>query len=111
MAKAGTALASIPVLVVISALIGVNYGANLSLFPSITKDYYGVDHFGTNYGLVFTAWGVGGFTLALIAGRLYDVHQTFAFAYYGASSLLVIAAIVLFFLKEPHHMEQNGVRV
>jgi OFA family oxalate/formate antiporter-like MFS transporter len=108
MAKAGTALASIPVLVVVSALIGVNYGANLSLFPSITKDYYGVDHFGTNYGLVFTAWGVGGFMLALLAGRLYDVHQTFAFAYYGASGLLIIAAIVLFFLKEPHHLEHNG---
>lgn len=41
--------------------------------------------------------------LALLAGRLYDVYQTFAFAYYGASALLIIAAIALFFLRAPHH--------
>ena len=33
--------------------IGANYGANLALFPSITKDYYGLKNFGVNYGLVF----------------------------------------------------------
>ena len=107
--KVDNALASVPVMVIVSALIGVNYGANLSLFPSITKDFYGTVNFGTNYGLVFTAWGVGGFMLSLLAGRLYDVYQTFAVAYYGASGLLILAAIVLFFLKEPHHLEkQNG---
>jgi MFS transporter, OFA family, oxalate/formate antiporter len=48
----------------LSALIGANYGANLSLFPSLTKDYYGLKNFGVNYGLVFTSWGVGGFMLS-----------------------------------------------
>ncbi len=55
----GSVLASVPVLAAVSALIGANYGANLALFPSITKDYYGLKNFGMNYGLVFTAWGVG----------------------------------------------------
>jgi len=77
-------------------------GANLSLFPSITKDYYGLKNFGVNYGLVFTAWGVGGFMLALLAGKIYDKYQTFAFAYYGACVLLVMAAIVTFTVKPPH---------
>ena len=90
----------------LSALIGANYGANLSLFPSITKDYYGLKNFGVNYGLVFTAWGVGGFMLSLGAGKLYDIYHTFAYAYYGASTLLVLAAIVTFLVKPPriaHH--------
>ncbi len=56
--NAGSAFASIPVLAIICAIIGANYGANLSLFPSTTKDYYGLKNFGVNYGLVFTAWGV-----------------------------------------------------
>jgi OFA family oxalate/formate antiporter-like MFS transporter len=60
--------ANIGVLAGLSALIGANYGANLSLFPSITKDFYGIRNFGTNYGLVFTAWGMGGFMLAKLAG-------------------------------------------
>ena len=101
-ATEGSVLATVPVLAAISALIGANYGANLSLFPSITKDYYGLKHFGMNYGLVFTAWGVGGFMLALLAGKLYDLYQTFNYAYYGAATLLVIAAAVTFTVKPPH---------
>ncbi len=102
-------LGTIPAMAIISALIGANYGANLALFPSITKDFYGMKNFGANYGLVFTAWGVGGFMLAKLAGAMYVKHQTFAIAYYGASILLVLAAIMVFFLKPPHHIEEVEV--
>ena len=68
----GTALASAPCLILIVALIGANYGSNLALFPSITKDFFGLKNFGMNYGLVFTAWGVGGFMLAKLAGMIFD---------------------------------------
>ncbi len=102
-ATAENTLGTIPVMALISALIGANYGANLSLFPSITKDFYGLKNFGMNYGLVFTAWGVGGFMLAKLAGTMYVKHQTFAIAYYGASALLILAAIMTIFVKAPHH--------
>ncbi len=82
-------------------LIGANYGANLSLFPATTKDYYGLKNFGTNYGLVFTAWGVGGFMLALLAGKVYDMTNSFNFAYYCSAALLVAAAIAACFVKPP----------
>jgi OFA family oxalate/formate antiporter-like MFS transporter len=98
------ALGTIPMMAVISALIGANYGANLSLFPSITKDFYGLKNFGMNYGLVFTAWGVGGFMLAKLAGAMYVKHETFAIAYYGASALLILAAIMTILVKAPHHI-------
>jgi OFA family oxalate/formate antiporter-like MFS transporter len=102
-ATEGSTLANVPVLALLSALIGANYGANLSLFPSITKDFYGLKNFGMNYGLVFTAWGAGGFMLAKLAGMMYVKSQTFAIAYYGASALLVVAAVMTFFVKPPHH--------
>ncbi|PJB27445.1 hypothetical protein CO111_05310, partial [Candidatus Desantisbacteria bacterium CG_4_9_14_3_um_filter_50_7] len=47
-------LGNMIVLSIISALIGANYGANLSLFPSHTKSCYGLKNFGSNYGFVFT---------------------------------------------------------
>jgi OFA family oxalate/formate antiporter-like MFS transporter len=109
LADKGSMLATVPVLSLVSALIGANYGANLSLFPSITKDYYGLKNFGVNYGLVFTAWGAGGFMLALGAGKLYDLTGKFAFAYYGAMGLLVLAAIVTFLLKNPHAAHEAAV--
>lgn len=106
--KEGNALATIPVLALISACIGANYGANLSLFPSMTKDFYGLKNFGMNYGLVFTAWGAGGFMLAYLAGKMYDKYETFAIAYYGAIGLLVLAAVVAIPLKAPHHIEESA---
>jgi len=105
-AKGNSILASVSILAVISALIGANYGANLSLFPSVTKDFYGLKNFGMNYGLVFTSWGVGGFMLAMLAGKVYVTTQSFNFAYYCSSALLVAAAILTFVLKPPHHTQQ-----
>jgi OFA family oxalate/formate antiporter-like MFS transporter len=101
-------MGTIPAMAVLSALIGANYGSNLALFPSITKDFYGLKNFGMNYGLVFTAWGVGGFMLAKLAGEMFVKYQTFAIAYYGASALLIFAAIAVFFLKPPHHTIEHA---
>ncbi|NQU09515.1 OFA family MFS transporter [bacterium] len=102
-ATTGTLLGNAVVLAVLSALIGATYGANLALFPSLTKDYYGLKNFGVNYGLVFTAWGLGGFMLSLLAGLVYDKTQGFTFAYYCSCGLLLAAAAVTFVVKAPHH--------
>lgn len=98
---AGSVLANAVVMAVLSALIGACYGANLALFPSITKDFYGLKSFGMNYGMVFTAWGVGGFMLAMLAGKMYDATKSFSVAYYGACGLLILAAIATPFLRGP----------
>ena len=95
------ALGSVAVMAALSALIGANYGANLALFPSMTKDYYGLKNFGVNYGLIFTAWGLGGFTLSLLAGAVFDRTQSFTFAYYGSAVMLVVAAAATLLLKPP----------
>lgn len=100
-AKSGTLLANPIVMSVLSALIGANYGANLSLFPSVTKDFYGLKNFGVNYGLVFTSWGLGGFALSLLAGSVYDRTHSFAFAYYCSAGLLIAAALTTLFVRPP----------
>jgi OFA family oxalate/formate antiporter-like MFS transporter len=97
------ALGTAPVLAILSALIGANYGANLALFPSVTKDFYGLKNFGVNYGLVFTAWGLGGFMLSMLAGHVYDATKTFTFAYECSAGLLVAAAVVTFLVTPPTH--------
>jgi OFA family oxalate/formate antiporter-like MFS transporter len=107
----GSVLAHMAVLALMSAFIGANYGANLSLLPSITKDYYGLKNFGMNYGLVFTAWGVGGFVLPLAAGNVFDRSKvggspgSFELAYYIAAAALAAAAVAVLVLKPPHHHE------
>ena len=101
-------LANAVVLAVVSALIGANYGANLAIFPSVAKDFYGLKNFGVNYGLFFTAWGFGGFLLALLAGKVYDATGSFNFAYYCSATVLIVAAAATFILKTPHREEKEA---
>jgi len=88
---------------VIGALIvGFDYGACLSLFPSITSDYYGLKNFGLNYGVVFTAWGVGGFFMpTYIAGTINVATGFYDLSFYVAAILCVIAAAITFIVKPP----------
>jgi len=84
-----------------SVFIGFNYGANLSVFPSATKDYFGMKNFGVNYGCVFTAWGVGGILGPLLSGWIFDTSQNFNTAYLIASFCLLIAAGLTFATRAP----------
>jgi OFA family oxalate/formate antiporter-like MFS transporter len=88
-------------LIVASVLIGFNYGANLSVFPSATKDYFGLKNFGVNYGFVFTAWGVGGSLGPLLCGYIYDTSKNFNGAYTIAAICLLIAAGLTFVTRAP----------
>ena len=62
---------------------------------------------GINYGLVFTAWGFGGFLLALLAGKVHDATGSFAFAYYCSAGLLVVAAVATLLMRPPHQLEEE----
>lgn len=84
-----------------SAVVGFSYGACLSLFPSTTADYWGTKNLGLNYGIMFTAWGVGGVFGPLLAGKIADMTGTYNMAYLIASSLMIFAAALTFITKAP----------
>jgi len=73
-------------------MIGACYGANLALFPSATKDHFGLKSFGLNYGVMFTAWGVGGLILPRIAGMIKDFTGKEDLAFHIASGLMIAGA-------------------
>ena len=75
-------------------VIGACYGANLTLFPSATKDQFGLKSFGMNYGVMFTAWGVGGLILPRVAGMVKDMTGKEDMAFYIASGLMVCGAVL-----------------
>lgn len=61
--------------IVAAALIGFNYGGSFALFPAITADYFGNKNVGSNYGWMFTAYGVAGLAGPLLAGYFKDAAQ------------------------------------
>ncbi len=58
-----------------AGLIGFNYGGSFALFPAITADYFGNKNVGSNYGWMFTAYGVAGLAGPLLAGYFKDAAQ------------------------------------
>jgi len=84
------------ILLIAVLLIGACYGANLSLFPSATRDYFGLKSFGLNYGVMFTAWGVGGLILPRVAGMVKDMTGKEDMAFYIAAGLMVCGALLTF---------------
>jgi MFS family permease len=66
---------SVPGFIIVAALIGFNYGGSFALFPAITADYFGNKSVGSNYGWMFTAYGVAGLAGPLLAGYFKDTAQ------------------------------------
>lgn len=82
--------------IIIGALVaGYCYGALLSLYPSLTYNYYGTKHAGVNYGLVFTAWGIGGFVGPIVAGKVADLTGVYNNAYLITGVACVVSAMLI----------------
>ncbi|MBW2519203.1 MAG: OFA family MFS transporter [Deltaproteobacteria bacterium] len=76
-----------------------NYGTNLSLFPSFAKDIWGAKHFGMNYGVLFSAWGLGAFALVRVSEILRVKTGGFSMSFAAAGALLVVGAMLAGTLK------------
>ncbi|MCG7586630.1 OFA family MFS transporter [Photobacterium sp. OFAV2-7] len=74
-----------------AALAGVGYGALLAVFPSIMASFYGLKHYGANYGVLYTAWGVGGFIGPVLAAIAVDYFGEYDVAYYACGGLMLVA--------------------
>lgn len=88
-------------LVAAATMVGFNYGTNLSLFPSVTKDYFGLKNFGMNYGLVFSAWGIGGFIFPRVSQMIVAQTGSQHTAYLMCSILLLASGLLSLMTKAP----------
>jgi OFA family oxalate/formate antiporter-like MFS transporter len=91
----------VAMLAAVAGLIGWNYGAMFTLFPSTLLSYYGPTAQGSNYGLLFTAWGVAGFFGPYLGGRLQAMTGSFLVPFVVSAVVLVIAVVILATIKAP----------
>ena len=90
------------VIVFVATFIGFNYGANLSLFPSFTKDFWGLKSFGMNYGVLFTAWGVGGLVFPKMQQTLTaNSGGSFQTSFVAAGISLLVGAALTLAIRSP----------
>jgi len=89
-------------------VVGFAYGGYLAMMPSFTADYFGAKNIGANYGIIFTAWGVCGFTVpkyfagimknAKAAGDLAGGYNE---VYFTLAMVSIIGVVLSFVIKRP----------
>jgi len=86
-----------------AAVIGFNFGGNFALFPAATADFFGNKNVGSNYPLVFLAYGVGGIVGPILGGRMGDA-QAWMWAFIPAGVACLLGAVIMIVMKPPRKL-------
>ncbi|MDD2421283.1 MAG: OFA family MFS transporter [Heliobacteriaceae bacterium] len=87
-------------------ILGFDYGSTLAVMPSATADFYGTKNLGTNYGIIFTGWGIGGVFGPMLAGVIKDSTGTYATAFIIAAVLSVVGVGLTTITKMPKAQQE-----
>lgn len=90
--------ASLNAFLLFTALAGIaiGYGGLLAVIPPLVGEFYGVNNLGTNYGIVFQAYGIAALLGPIIKGNL-EFKETFIVS--GIVSIVGLALAVI--IKRP----------
>ena len=89
---------NLPLLIVCTLLLGLGYATTFALFPVVVAAGFGTRYLGINYGLVFSAFGLGAVT-SLIGSRLLDTTGSFTPAFLLAGATTVVGLVLLLVLR------------
>lgn len=83
---------------VLISLIAQSFGGVVTVVPAITADYYGVKNLGSNYGIVFQAFGIAAIAGPIIAAK-FGLNHSFLIA----AALSIVSMMIIIFIKKPKH--------
>ena len=90
---------NLPLLIICAVLLGIGYATTFALFPVLVADGFGTKYLGINYGLVFSAFGMGAVTNIIGAGLL-DSTGSFTPAFLLAGGTSVIGLLLILILQK-----------
>jgi OFA family oxalate/formate antiporter-like MFS transporter len=82
----------------IVSLEGFCFGGNFALFPPTTTEFFGTTHLGSNYGIVFTSYAVGGVIGGLMPGI---VKGGFEWVFIATAVGSLVAFLIAWIAKAP----------
>lgn len=83
------------------ALTGIIFGGFLAVMPALCSLYFGLEHSGANYGLLFTAFGSGNVVALFAGGWIRAATGSFLAAFYIGVVLSAIGLLVSLTLRQP----------
>ncbi len=88
----------LPALLLGTILLAFGYGSLYTSFPAAAAELFGLQNFGTYYGLLFTSVGIGGSLGPFLAGYLADIYGNYSMTFIlgiAASLGALLFALVL----------------
>jgi MFS family permease len=83
------------------SLLWLCLGGWLAIAPAATASYFGTKDYARNYGLVYTAYGVGAIIGNLMAGAAKDILGGYVNVFPYVAALSVLGIILAFLLLKP----------
>lgn len=78
-------------------LFWLSLGGWLAIAPTATITLFKPEDYTKNYGIVFTAYGVGALLGTIVAGRIRDLFGSYTFAFYVTGMLAIIGILIAVF--------------
>ena len=79
-------------------LFWLSLGGWLAIAPTATLTLFDPTNYAKNYGIVFTAYGVGAFFGTIVAGRIRDIFGSYTLAFSVTAVLAIVGIICAWFL-------------
>jgi MFS family permease len=84
-------------------------GSWLAIAPTATATFFGIKNSAANYGVIFSAYGIGAIAAGLIAGQAKDVFGSYIYAFYVTGGLALVGIIIaLTLMKLPKRASAAG---
>ena len=78
------------------SLFWLNLGGWLAIAPTTTSLIFGAKNYTSNYGVIFTAYGVGAVFGTILSGLFKDIFGTYKFVFYPIIFLCIFGIIISF---------------
>ncbi|MDF2534910.1 MAG: transporter [Bacillales bacterium] len=73
------------------------FGGNITIFPTIVSEFFGLKNQSRNYGIIYQGFGIGGLSVSFISGFLGGFAPTFNFI----ALICAVASVVALLLHVP----------
>ncbi len=100
-----------PIYFIAFSVLWLNLGGWLAIAPTATATFFGTKHYGSNYGWVYTGYGLGAILGMVLSGLLRDMTESYMSVFPPVMGLAALGIVLAFlFLNPVRHTEKSVVR-
>lgn len=90
------------------AAFWMGLGSWLAIAPTATATFFGPKNYAANYGVIFSAYGLGAIAAGFIAGKAKDLFGSYHEAFYVTGGLAALGLVIALTLVKPPKAAPNA---